>query len=689
MVKKKIICLVLVTFLLGKRIYQARFEIFIAAGFSPQLLVYLVLSDFKFFMSTRFIQAIATGFVFVLFPLALVFAGLPRSSGENLNREMAFSFPQDTAAIYQLLRQGEVLALTQPKKALTYYKRALAQVTPENGTGSRVFGKLGWYYLQQSQYDSASLFFRRMIMLHQTPAERVEAYRGLALIHLRESSFDSSHYYLSEALSISLKEKDYKLQAHVHNDQGNVAIEENDYVTALNEYLQTALLYDSVLHDVKGSCTALLNIGNVHYVLGNLDKAIAYARKGKAMSEQYAFSKGIIFGLKLLGRIYRKQQKLDSALYYNQRAMRQYLQEGDKQNAAETMLSIANIYYDLEEYHQALKVMDEATLFVKAIEGPSVLPYIYSTKGFAYHALRQWDQAKMYFDSSRLLAAATHHPYLVMDAYEMLSKVEKDRGHPVEALNYFEKFYTLKDSLTQAENRRQVEEINARYESEKKESEIALLQKDKRIATIWTYTLMVILVLALLMIWLFINRSRLKIRTTQILAEKEKLLHARQKELLESELRTKRLEEERLKQELDFKNKELTTYTLNLIQKNEVMEELRTALENLSKENSKPVASLIQKLNYSAHLDKEWDGFKRYFEQVHAGFFERLLERYPDLSATDMKLCALLKLNLETKEIASLMGISPESAKVSRSRLRKKLNLDGDQNLSRFLATFK
>jgi DNA-binding CsgD family transcriptional regulator len=98
--------------------------------------------------------------------------------------------------------------------------------------------------------------------------------------------------------------------------------------------------------------------------------------------------------------------------------------------------------------------------------------------------------------------------------------------------------------------------------------------------------------------------------------------------------------------------------------------------------------SIINSVNYSFTLDKDWNSFRTHFEQVHKGFFENLLRDYPELTSNDLKICALMKLNLETKQMASVLDISPESAKVARHRLRKKLNLPNEQNLTGFLGSY-
>jgi len=85
------------------------------------------------------------------------------------------------------------------------------------------------------------------------------------------------------------------------------------------------------------------------------------------------------------------------------------------------------------------------------------------------------------------------------------------------------------------------------------------------------------------------------------------------------------------------------------------------------------------------HQDKDWEDFKRRFEEVHQDFFRILKVICPKLSSNELKLCTLLKLNMNLKEAASIMGISPESVKTARYRLRKKLNLSREDNLIDFI----
>jgi DNA-binding CsgD family transcriptional regulator len=153
--------------------------------------------------------------------------------------------------------------------------------------------------------------------------------------------------------------------------------------------------------------------------------------------------------------------------------------------------------------------------------------------------------------------------------------------------------------------------------------------------------------------------------------------------------RARQIEEE-LKHNLLTKDKEITSYTINFIRKNELLEELGEKIELLKGKlpaSSKELNSILN-LVQNNNIDKDWEDFKKIFENVHHDFFGKLLMQYPDLSPTELKLCALVYMNLSIKEMASLMGISPDSVKTSRYRLRKKLGLSQEQNLSEFIINY-
>ncbi len=184
---------------------------------------------------------------------------------------------------------------------------------------------------------------------------------------------------------------------------------------------------------------------------------------------------------------------------------------------------------------------------------------------------------------------------------------------------------------------------------------------------------------------------------SNIIQEKEEVLQETteeyQKIVAENQEQISKLQEDKLKAEIQFKNKELASTTMHLVQKGGLLNKLKdnlTALQNKTTqpEVKKEIRSTLRMLNQNLQIDEDWEQFANYFDQVHVDFLKRLKEEYPQLTPKDQKLCTYLKMNLSTKEIVPLMNISVRGVEVSRYRLRKKLGLDSSVNLNDFMMNF-
>lgn len=149
--------------------------------------------------------------------------------------------------------------------------------------------------------------------------------------------------------------------------------------------------------------------------------------------------------------------------------------------------------------------------------------------------------------------------------------------------------------------------------------------------------------------------------------------------------RYQKLKEENYQNEIIQRDKQFTTYTLHLIQKNESMRALQAAVfelkRSLGERSQSKLKHILSLIDFSFRNDDEWERFKFYFEEIHQGFFEKLLHLYPDLTAQELRLCALIRLNLSIAALASILGISEESVKTARFRLKKKLKTDSIHQL--------
>ena len=149
-------------------------------------------------------------------------------------------------------------------------------------------------------------------------------------------------------------------------------------------------------------------------------------------------------------------------------------------------------------------------------------------------------------------------------------------------------------------------------------------------------------------------------------------------------------EKEKMQAALDLKNQQLTSHSLHILQKNQALKELRGVVKQIRllrtfKETKKMLGQLDNLANFGLHLDKDWENFQEVFEQLHPDFYAYMAQQFPTLSKSDLHLCALLKLNLSTREVADLLGITLESLKVKRHRLRQKLNLRPEEKLTEYI----
>ncbi len=198
----------------------------------------------------------------------------------------------------------------------------------------------------------------------------------------------------------------------------------------------------------------------------------------------------------------------------------------------------------------------------------------------------------------------------------------------------------------------------------------------------WAFILYGLLLLALVyLLTKFLNK-----RYQDLEEDHEKILQQTQEEI-------NKLKSEKMELELEHKKRALVSSTLLLVKKNETLAEIKDELSHLKKEtiNSKlkpKINKLIHKLQQNEILDEGWEQFMLHFNELHGDFLKRLKKQYPSLTPKDLKLCGYLRMNLNTKEIASLMNVSVRGVEASRYRLRKKIDLDSSENLTEFFMNY-
>lgn len=170
-------------------------------------------------------------------------------------------------------------------------------------------------------------------------------------------------------------------------------------------------------------------------------------------------------------------------------------------------------------------------------------------------------------------------------------------------------------------------------------------------------------------------------------AEKEKNL--RLQERIRAEQRVNQLMKQKHQMEMDLINRELATSSIFISQKNKIIGLIRKDINRLLKGeksvNKADIAKVLKTIDENVKFDNDWYRIKAHFEKIYPGFFDRLRKKFPQLTPNDHKLCALLRMNLNTKEISHILKITAPSTEISRIRLRKKLGLTKNVNLTQYI----
>ena len=429
----------------------------------------------------------------------------------------------------------------------------------------------------------------------------------------------------------------------------------------------------------------LTDMGVLYYYVKQPDKALKHYTSALKIYQRLRDLPGqsIVYGH--IGQLYEKRSNYERAFYYQKIALKMSEKTNDKSGAAKIYENIGSIYEDLEKYDLAqLNFKKSLTLYqadknqIGSIEVINNLGDVLRKTGRYRESIKQTEMAMN-------LANKTGNIYQLASccrdlgkAYELLKQMDS-------AYHYVQLGYKHTIDLYSEDGARQVAFLQVLYDINKKTDEINKLQNDKKINRIITFSATIVVVLLIILGFVIFSRQRFKLKDQQMLAKQKEIEH----NLTSLELKNLQLEEQHLKQQLEVKSKELSNHTLNLIKHNQFLENLRNTLQLMVKDDKrdqkKQMNQILTEINQSFNHERNWKEFTQAFEQVHYQFLENLKKFSNALTSADMRLIALLKMNLDSADIATLLGISTDSLRVSRYRLRRKLNLAQGDNLSAFI----
>jgi tetratricopeptide (TPR) repeat protein len=369
-------------------------------------------------------------------------------------------------------------------------------------------------------------------------------------------------------------------------------------------------------------------------------------------------------------------------------------------------MNLGNYELDLRNFDQSMNYLNQAEVYFHRMHHTRNLAEIYHLKGIISTGKKEYEQAKaLHLQSFRLMEHSGDNWYLANYTYrlglaylnlnlvdsarfylesslklsqesgnkenqvlnaEALARVSEQMNQLAQASAFYQMALTCKDSLLNERNRKWVSEMQMRYDFEKQAAAIDfLVRRNHWLMIIWMLSLVLVALVAFIM-WYGLRVRHQRTMQRNIILQKEKELQIleiqkaeAENKCLAEEIKSNEernlLKQEHLKAELEHKNRELALNALHIINKNEILSDIKSKLSDAKKARqedlSNQVRSIIHSIDNDSNLDKEWETFKLHFENLHGDFFVRLQNDYPQLNQSDLRLCAICSSTSTTRRL--------------------------------------
>lgn len=564
---------------------------------------------------------------------------------------------------------------TNPTQGLKYASEELDLSTrfmKPRGVGMAHY-HLSIYHDIMDNNDSALFHLERALhffTLADSEPDQALAYSAMAMHYSDLANFPKALELTDSVINIFNRRNDHYREAVMHGLKADIFAEKGNYLMASYEARKSYQVLDTLDKPIRRA-EILRSLAYIENKLGNFETALEYCLKTVPIYIQYADSLALVrvyneIGMNhyAIGNFGEAERYLDESYIIAKKYKLPQVEASSLQYSGMIRAATGLNREALQLLNTALSIQEELGYPQDAGRIRDEIGMIHMRTGRYDEALEQFNRTIGIFDSigarADLKTVLKHRSEL----YQLQQKYAP-------ALSDFQRFHSLHDSLFNVEKSRQIEDMRAIYQAEKREQqirqqadEIMILRSQARIARLRiilliAFSLLAVSIMAAIGVYYSQRAKRSKIEREKILVD------------------------------LEFKEKELTAKALHLASKNELLEGLKNQVKELRSEQTgtTTINSVIAAINSNLRDDNNWENFRLHFESVHKDFNAKLKEEYPDLTGNELRLLALLKMNLSSKEIASILNISGDGIKKARYRLKKKLQLESDESIQDVIMT--
>lgn len=481
-----------------------------------------------------------------------------------------------------------------------------------------------------------------------------------------------------EAYGIAKKEGNDADRAEALLNMGIVSYSIS-YTRGLNYAFRSMSVFDRIAGKqpkiaANGRSRCLQLISTIYSRQGKYRKAIAMSREALQglSADDKSGTRGLMYNS--LGSAYTKLGLADSAEYYHRLGLADHLREKNTTYLPSSLLYVAEIELENGSTELSRKYLDRSFDIADSTQNRQAMVAALLGLGDWYlKAQGNEAEAEKQYNRAREIAGGLSDRLFRLKVLQKWYDLRMRQQNFREALTLQQQMNTVRDSMFSAEKEAIQQQLEVQFDVSEKERKLRLIQKEKDISALTNYLLWGALFAVLVIFSGVVSfQRRINRRSRQLLETQRELSRIREEQ--------QHYREQQLGRELTYKESQLSSMTLQMVQKSEWILDLK---EKLNEEASS--TAIERMLDRELTRDQEWTDFNAHFESINATFYNRIKQEYPDISPNDLKLCALIKLNLSIKEMSAILNISPNSVKTARYRLRKKLRLNTEDNLTEFI----
>ena len=534
-------------------------------------------------------------------------------------------------------------------------------------------------YLQRHNIDSAFIFVKQAIINAENindPFWLAKSYYKYGDVCYYNNQYNLSNNAYQKAKGYALKAKDTILFVDLLIDQGYIYDywqKKDSTLLLMNKAIELA----NKVRYIKGIARASMFMGNIYHSLNNYDKALGYYQKTLKNAQQIKNNKGVGIALGNIGMCYLELHQ-DSLAVVNLKKSIAILEkiQGSIVQVANSYNDLAIIYSRQGKVQMTKKNLEKAQNIFKKYGNQEDRAVGYNVVSECYTNLKKYRLSNQYLDSCIAIAKKTGFGLMLQKSYKSYAKNLQALHQYNSAYKYLEKHNQIVDSLQSQKFHKQFAELDVKYKTLENEHRIEQLEHKRKLYKVQFRNLLISSLSIILLLLI----------SGYAVAQKRK----KQNKIAALELEKSQILAQGLSEQIELKNKQLTTHALNMMQKNTLISALVNRISEIINliegEGKAKLKGLKRELSHLLTSEKDWDTFKIYFEQVNSDFLSNLKSVNANLTNHDMRLATLIRLKMTNKEIASIMNITHQSVKNAQYRLKNKLKLSKDFDLRDFIA---